>query len=203
MNFLAHLHVATQCQSQLMGNLLADFVRGKPDGRFSQDTVEGVYLHRYVDSYIDSLDAIKTCRALFPAHLYRYSAIALDIFWDHALATQWSTFHSTTFAQFLLDAEHESRAAVAREPFPLPEHFLFMHDKMWKEQWLPSYKDIDTLPFVLKRMSLRSPRMGPLADTAAVVINHRDTLLAHFPSIYSEVLHAASTFATQQKEKRP
>ncbi|PKF50887.1 ACP phosphodiesterase [Enterovibrio nigricans] len=203
MNFLAHLHIATRCQSQLMGNLLADFVRGKPDGRFSQETVEGVYLHRFVDGYIDSLDTVKACRELFPKPLYRYSAIALDIFWDHALATQWSLFHPSGFEPFLRDAEHQCRAAISREPFPLPEHFLHLHNKMWKEQWLPSYQDIHTLPFVLKRMSARSPRMGPLAETAHVLIEHRETLLAQFPSIYSDVLHAASTFKAQQKEKRP
>ncbi|KXF79757.1 acyl carrier protein phosphodiesterase [Enterovibrio coralii] len=203
MNFLAHLHIATECQSQPMGNLLADFVRGKPDGRFSEETVDGVYLHRHVDSYIDSLDAIKRCRALFPKHLYRFSAIALDIFWDHALTTQWQQFHHQPFTQFLLDTEHQSRSAISHEPYPLPEHFLFMYDKMWKEQWLPSYQDIETLPFVLKRMSMRSPRMGPLADTAATLVVHRDTLLDEFPAIYNDVLASAKHFRKQQKEKRP
>ncbi|MEI8610530.1 hypothetical protein P4S70_16780 [Enterovibrio sp. Hal110] len=68
MNYLAHLHVATQCESQLMGNLLADFVKGRPDNQFSLQTVEGIYLHRFVDSTIDALPEIKPVASVFHPH---------------------------------------------------------------------------------------------------------------------------------------
>ncbi|OEE88003.1 ACP phosphodiesterase [Enterovibrio norvegicus FF-162] len=199
MNYLAHLHVASCCQSQLLGNLLADFVRGKPDGRFQPQTVDGIYLHRYVDGYIDALDDIKVCRALFPPELYRYSAIALDIFWDHALVTHWETFHDAPLELFVKQAESDCQQASDLEPSPLPERFAFMSEKMWREQWIQSYADINTLPFVLKRMSTRSPRMAPLADTAEVLIAHQVQLLDAFPSIYQQVLNAASTFSEIQQ----
>lgn len=32
MNFLAHIHLAQRAQSSLLGNLMADFVRGDPEG---------------------------------------------------------------------------------------------------------------------------------------------------------------------------
>ncbi|WP_407332338.1 ACP phosphodiesterase [Enterovibrio sp. 27052020O] len=199
MNYLAHLHVASSCKSQLLGNLLADFVRGKPDGLYLPETVEGIYLHRFVDGYIDALDDIKVCRALFPPELYRYSAIALDIFWDHALVTQWEAFHDTPLECFVQQAEAACQKASDLEPSPLPDRFAFLSSRMWQERWIQSYADINTLPFVLERMSTRSPRMSPLADTAAVLIAHQDQLLDAFPPIYRQVLNAASAFSETQK----
>ncbi|TKF31317.1 acyl carrier protein phosphodiesterase [Enterovibrio norvegicus] len=191
MNYLAHLHVATQCESQLMGNLLADFVKGRPDNQFSPLTVEGIYLHRFVDSTIDALPEIKTCRQRFPSALYRYSAIALDVFWDHALIQHWDRFSAVSFAQFIKHAESECQRAVKNEPFPLPERFLTLSSRMWQEQWIPSYAHAETLQHVLSRMSTRSPRMAPLADTAPVLLKHYDAFIDAFPAIYEQVLDAA------------
>ncbi|EYU17222.1 ACP phosphodiesterase, partial [Photorhabdus aegyptia] len=46
MNFLAHLHLATLADSSLLGNLMADFVRGNPEGQYSADVVAGIRMHR-------------------------------------------------------------------------------------------------------------------------------------------------------------
>ncbi|USH01895.1 ACP phosphodiesterase [Grimontia kaedaensis] len=197
MNYLAHLHIAKHCNSQLMGNLMADFVRGKPDGKFLPETTKAIYLHRFVDRFIDSHEAIKPCRALFPKHLYRFSAIALDMFWDHALVHHWDAFNDVRFDEFVARAETDCRTATQQEPNPLPERYLFLSDKMWREGWIPSYEDINTLPFALKRMSARSPRMGPLAETAETLVAHRQVLLDAFPSVYRDVLSAARDFHHQ------
>lgn len=182
-----------------MGNLLADFVRGKPDGRFSPETTKAIYLHRYVDGYIDNQPEIKTCRSLFPAPLYRFSAIALDIFWDHALIHHWPTFSPEPFAAFVASAEAECAASALSEPTALPEAYLRLSGRMWREDWLGSYGDIQTLPWVLKRMSSRSPRMTPLAHTADTLLTHRETLLDAFPVIYQNVLSAAAQFHQTQQ----
>ncbi|MBV7299051.1 ACP phosphodiesterase [Enterovibrio paralichthyis] len=198
MNYLAHLHIAKRCNSQLMGNLLADFVRGKPDGRFNPDTTQAIYLHRFVDSYIDNLPAIQSCRSLFPKSLYRFSAIALDIFWDHALVHHWQHFSSDAFSRFIENAEDACVDAARQENYPLPENYLRLSSRMWREGWIESYQDIHTLPFVLQRMSTRSPRMAPLAETADTLLTYRQPLLDAFVPIYEDVLQAALQFRKQQ-----
>ena len=51
MNFLAHLHIAQHCNSNLAGNLLGDFVKGDPNKHYSDSLSDGIRLHRFVDSY--------------------------------------------------------------------------------------------------------------------------------------------------------
>lgn len=83
MNYLAHLHIAEASDSNLLGNLLGDFVKGNPSEQFSEDIVQGIRLHRWVDAYTDSHEVMILAKALFPSTTRRFSPIALDMFWDH------------------------------------------------------------------------------------------------------------------------
>lgn len=65
MNFLAHLHIADVSNTSLVGNLLGDFVRGDPTGKYQEDWVEGIRIHRFVDSYTDNHPDIKAILPLF------------------------------------------------------------------------------------------------------------------------------------------
>lgn len=44
MNFLAHLHLAHLADSSLPGNLMADFVRGNPQGDYPAEIIDGIYI---------------------------------------------------------------------------------------------------------------------------------------------------------------
>lgn len=51
MNFLAHLHIAKHCNSNLAGNLLGDFVKGDPNKHYSDSFLTAL-------GFIDLLIAI-------------------------------------------------------------------------------------------------------------------------------------------------
>lgn len=82
MNFLAHLHLATLADSSLLGNLMADFVRGNPQQGFSDDVVSGIRLHRRIDVLTDSQAEVKAAAAHFSADYRRVAPITLDVLWD-------------------------------------------------------------------------------------------------------------------------
>lgn len=65
MNFLAHLHLAQRAQSSLLGNLMADFVRGDPKGLYSSDVVAGIRMHRKVDKFTDQHPIVINAKQLF------------------------------------------------------------------------------------------------------------------------------------------
>ena len=44
MNFLAHLHLAHLADSSLPGNLMADFVRGNPQGDYPAEIIDGIFM---------------------------------------------------------------------------------------------------------------------------------------------------------------
>ncbi len=59
MNFLAHLHLASLANSSLLGNLMADFVRGNPWKSWPQSVAAGIALHRRVDTIADNLPEVR------------------------------------------------------------------------------------------------------------------------------------------------
>lgn len=190
MNYLAHLHIAEASDSNLLGNLLGDFVKGNPSEQFSEDIVQGIRLHRWVDAYTDSHEVMILAKALFPLTTRRFSPIALDMFWDHCLAKHWQRFHSQTLRQFVLDAEKKVKIDHSSS---LPERYMMVSDKMWQGRWLESYADFENIHFALQRMSLRRERMKPLAECYVSLEDSYQELESLFFSLYPQVLEKAKS----------
>ncbi|MGG5575126.1 ACP phosphodiesterase [Vibrio diazotrophicus] len=190
MNYLAHLHIAEASDSNLLGNLLGDFVKGNPSEQFSEDIVQGIRLHRWVDAYTDSHEVMILAKALFPATTRRFSPIALDMFWDHCLAKHWQRFHSQSLRQFVLDAERKVKIDHSSS---LPERYMMVSDKMWQGRWLESYAEFENIHFALQRMSLRRERMKPLAECYVSLEDSYQELESLFFSLYPQVLEKAKS----------
>ena len=190
MNFLAHLHLAKQCNSHLAGNLVADFVRGDPYRQFNKDIADGIKLHRFVDSYIDAMPEVRQCRQLFGPDTRRVSGIALDMVWDHFLARHWLQFHPHPLADFV----NQARAEVEPLQHNMPESYLLMTKRMWQQNWLLQYQYPETLQTSLVRMATRRPRLHQLAQTPAVLMDHYSELEHQFFLIYPQVEKAAKSY---------
>ena len=53
MNYLGHLCLSDDSPECIVGNLLGDFVKGRPEGRFPPGVVRGIRLHRAIDGFTD------------------------------------------------------------------------------------------------------------------------------------------------------
>ncbi|MGF1908459.1 ACP phosphodiesterase [Vibrio kasasachensis] len=191
MNFLAHLHIADSCQSSLLGNLLGDFVKGDPDRQFPQTIAQGIRLHRFVDSYTDAHPLMKQAKVLFPEGQRRFAGIALDVMWDHYLARQWKSYHSSTLNGFCLKSE---KTIQDEQTMPVPERFVIVVNRMWRGRWLESYQHLDNIEFALNRMSERSSRMTPLADCFTHLEKNYAPLEQLFSDFYPDLLSTSREF---------
>ncbi|MBF9003063.1 MULTISPECIES: acyl carrier protein phosphodiesterase [Vibrio] len=192
MNYLAHLHIAEHCQSNLLGNLLGDFVKGNVQHQYSESIVLGIQLHRRVDAYTDSHHLCRHAKQLFPAHLRRFAPIALDMFWDHCLASGWEHYHALSLHSFI---NHAEQMIKNEYPDNLPTSFIHVTHKMWSGGWLSSYQELDNVQFALQRIAQRRERIKPLAHCNETLENHYDELHAIFRQFYPELLNAAAKSA--------
>lgn len=196
MNFLAHLHIAHVSSSSLMGNLLGDFVKGDPDKQYSEVVSRGIRLHRFVDSYTDSHSVMKEAKCYFPPQQRRFAGIALDVMWDHYLATSWKQYHDQPLSDFCRFAEREVKLEQQQSTMlsELPNRYLQMTSRMWQGRWLESYQTLENIEFALQRMSLRSPRMAPLAECFEPLTDHYPDLKRLFAKFYPELLQVSRDF---------
>lgn len=200
MNYLAHLHIADHTKTSFTGNFLGDFVKGDPEQQFPVDIVKGIRLHRYVDSFTDKHPLVLKAKQLFPKQLRRYAPIALDMFWDHCLARQWSDSHHLSLPRFCALAELKIADETSDRHIVLPERFQRVNGWVWKDKWLESYQKIENINYALQRMSMRSERMKPLAETGEVLIENYAVLSDVFTPLYKDLLLVTEQFVLQYKK---
>ncbi|OSM98073.1 MULTISPECIES: acyl carrier protein phosphodiesterase [Lonsdalea] len=188
MNFLAHLHLATLADSSLLGNLMADFVRGNPDGIFSDEIVAGIRLHRRIDGLTDSLPEVRAACRYFSADHRRVAPITLDVLWDHFLALNWTTLSPhVALSQFVSDARREIEPHLSETP----ERFRNLNSYLWTERWLERYAELPFIGEVLYRMALRRPRLAALAGSFDDIERHYhqfETLFWQFYPVMMETV---------------
>ncbi|PJC87491.1 ACP phosphodiesterase [Vibrio sp. HA2012] len=199
MNFLAHIHIAVSCGSDISGNLLGDFVKGDPAGQYPDDIVQGIKLHRFVDSYTDSHPYMKKAKLFFPEPLRRFAPIALDVFWDHCLAKNWSRFASPlSLADFVAQAESDVKNKYKASPdIRYPDRYIEVTERMWRYNWLESYARLEVIELALQRMSERSRRMSRLAECFPCIRDDYAELITLFGKFYPDVLQASADFSRQ------
>ena len=100
MNYLAHAFLSDNNTDLLVGNFIADHLRGNDFKNFSPQIIEGIYLHRKIDSFTDAHLSFKASKRLFYNGCERYSGILIDIYFDHLLAVNFANYSSTSLKDY-------------------------------------------------------------------------------------------------------
>lgn len=101
MNFLAHLYLSMDDKSGvLVGNFIADQVKGKQLDSFSDDMQKGIKLHRKIDEFTDHHEVTARCKKRLRPVCGRYSGVFMDVIFDHFLAVEWSRYSSVNLNWF-------------------------------------------------------------------------------------------------------
>ena len=100
MNYLAHAFLSNNKNNLLIGNFIADHIRGNDFKNYSAEIVEGIYLHRRIDTFTDAHEKFKASKRLFYNGYERYSGILIDIYFDHLLAKKFTTYSAIPLKDF-------------------------------------------------------------------------------------------------------
>ena len=187
MNYLAHLYLAGECGGSLLGNLMGDFVKGPIGDRFPPDIAAGIELHRKIDSFAHTDPAFRRSRQRIDPRFGHCRSILVDIFYDHILARDWQHHARLPLEDF---ASHVYRLLQEHDK-SLPAGLQQVAPRMIEGNWLVSYRRIETVSTVLKRLSRRLKRPTPIAEGSPELIrNYRN-----FQMDFEEFLPRATAMA--------
>ncbi|MFC3394757.1 ACP phosphodiesterase [Brenneria rubrifaciens] len=190
MNFLAHLHLATLSDSSLLGNLMADFVRGNPQDSYADDIVAGIRLHRRIDVLTDSLPEVKQARQYFSGDYRRVAPITLDVLWDHFLAKHWALLeHGVSLPLFIDQVQAQIMPHLAQTPL----RFQNLNRHLWPERWMERYAELPFIADVLHQMSVRRPRLAALSGSFNDIERHYRQFEILFWEFYPRMMQLAKT----------
>lgn len=157
MNHLAHAVLAAHDDRAIVGALLSDFVKGDGPAAYRPDVRAEILLHRQVDVFTDSHPAVREAVARFAPARRRFAGIALDVHFDHLLATRWARLGEPSsieaFSMRVCDA-------IDRFDEPLPDDLVELGRRWRRHGGLAGYRDPDAVGFAIERLSRRLSRSG-------------------------------------------
>lgn len=92
MNFLAHLYLSQNNTNLMIGNFIADHIRGNHYKEYSNEIQQGVILHRAIDTYTDAHVIVRKSKRRLHKRYGHYNGVIIDIFYDYFLAKNWAFF---------------------------------------------------------------------------------------------------------------
>jgi acyl carrier protein phosphodiesterase len=191
MNYLAHLFLAGDSAESMIGNLAGDFVKGVLHDRFPPAIAAGIVMHRKIDAFTDSHPQVAAFRRVLIPELRHYSRVVSDVFFDHFLARDWSSYSKESIDEFL------SRAYATIDPYAdqLPGRLALVYPRLRDEQWLLSYESIDGIHSALFYLSRRLSRRPRLENAVHYLTDARDELHLRFTAFFPDVVQYAKAIA--------
>ena len=196
MNYLAHAWLARHSDEAILGALLGDFVHGQQALLDLPPPVrDEVVRHRFIDRYTDNHPVVTAARARF-GPLRRYAGIALDVYFDHCLARDWTRWDGGSLDAF---CARVYRVLAARRA-ELPPRLAAIAPRMAAQDWLGSYAHRSSVDRALHGIATRLSRNGDaLVACLDVVQREQAALDATFEAFFPDLVAATRLDLDQQK----
>ncbi len=152
MNFLAHIYLSGNDEGVIIGNFIADGIKGKKYKKYPASIQKGILLHRAIDSYTDHHPIVRQSTARLHKNYGHYSGVIVDILYDHFLAKNWKDYHPMPLPDYV-----QNFYSLLRENFEmLPTRIQRMMPYMISDNWLLSYQTIEGIAKILTQMNVRT-----------------------------------------------
>jgi acyl carrier protein phosphodiesterase len=184
MNFLAHAYLSGDDKKLLVGNFIGDFIKGRQAlSKFGPEIIRGVELHRAIDEFTDNHPIVHESKDRLRPRYRHYSAVIVDVFYDHFLAAQWRQFHHQSLEAFALDTYKiiESFSPI------LPVRFKQMFPYMVNGNWLVNYANITGVDRTLSGMASRSPYDSKMEHAVSDLEKHYKEFNEEFDRFFPEL----------------
>lgn len=179
MNILAHGYLSNRHPDLLIGNFIGDFIKGDPASprhRLAPGEVAGVRLHRAIDTFTDAHPDVAAVRDLLHPRCHKYAGAAVDIFFDHFLAINFSQFTDESLAGFVTYFYQLVQRKNSRLPLPAAR----MADYMIRQDWLTSYQFREGIDRSLKGVARRTVYPSGLDTAIDDLDQYYDQIAEHF-----------------------
>ncbi len=183
MNFLAHIYLSGNEDHLIIGNFIADHLKGSQIDHIDKHILKGIHMHRAIDAFTDNHPVVlKTKERLRPTQ-GKYSPVVADVFMDHFLASKFELFCPTPLEIF---SDNVFKLLKANESL-LPQRTQNMLVYMQKDNWLLAYRTLEGMDFILKAMSRRTKYASNMAVAASDLereyIYYKKDYEAFFPEL--------------------
>lgn len=195
-NFLAHFYLSGNNSDLLVGNYIADAVKGSRFNNYPPGIRKGILMHRHIDHYTDTHEIVRLSTHRLRADFRHYAPVIVDVFYDHFLAVKWNTYNNLDLRDFAIDVYEKLEAA---KEF-LPDKPAQMLPYMKKYDWLSSYAYIEGIHQVLNGMSRRTPYVSGMERASFALKEHYSAFEQEFDLFFPKLELSCTEFLREYQE---
>lgn len=183
MNFLAHIYLSGDDDDLLIGNFIADKIKGKDYEKYPPGVKKGILLHRFIDDFTDNHPVVLETKKLFWPNYHKLAPILADMAYDHFLAINWHQYHPLKLADYT-ERTYQILQSRANE---MPDQIQFMLKYMVAHNWLYNYQFAEGMQRALGGLSQRVRQGEPLQNGWDTIVENYPTIEQHFFTFFEEL----------------
>ena len=184
MNYLAHAFLSNNNKDLLIGNFIADHIRGNQFENYSPGIVDGILFHRKIDLYTDTHAQFKACKRIFYNGFEKHSGILVDIYFDYFLAKDFEKYTDIPLAKF-----SENVYKVYRDSEKLlPESSSRFLEYVIKNNIYSSYATLTGIERVLNHLSNRIQHNVQLDKSIEILKANEQEIQKKFDVFFKELI---------------
>ncbi len=190
MNFLAHLYLSGDSDQVMVGNFIADFIKGKKAESYQRDVYLGILLHREIDIFTDRHHQVaESKKRLWQRHRH-YSSVIVDIFYDHFLAKKWQEYSVIPLEDF---ARH-AYSIIQRFDDLLPQKAQQVLPRMIANNWLVNYGKLEGINRAMQGMARRASFQSEMASAIEDLEKDYEQFENDFSKFFPELAAHSRTY---------
>lgn len=194
MNHLAHLYLSQTDIDLMVGNFIADRVKGKDFREFSAGIQKGIEMHRAIDTFTDEHPVVlQSKKRLFPTY-HKYAAVIVDMYYDHFLAKNWQDYSPIPLKLFAQNTYTILQARVAEMP-PASQRIL---QYMSSGDWLTNYATEAGMKRALSGLAARAKFESKMELATEDLFRDYSLYEAEFTSFFKELVAFSATYSRRE-----
>lgn len=180
MNFLAHAHLSGNNRDVLLGNFIADAIKGKNFKHFENEVQKGILLHRKIDVFTDTHPVFKRTLERVRGKFGKFGGVVVDIYYDHYLAANWEQYSATSLTKYANEVY-----GILRDSYSiLPERTQRLLPFLVTQNWLVNYATLGGLNLVFQGMDRRTGYRSRMSNATKVLSEIYPEVAADFHEFY-------------------
>ena len=181
---MANIYLSGNDESVIIGNFIADGIKGKRYLKYPPAIAKGILLHRAIDSFTDAHPTVHQSTARLHKNYGHYSGVIVDILYDHFLAKNWSKYSEVPLDEYVSDFYK-----LLRKNFTmLPARIQRMMPYMIADNWLLSYATVEGISKILAQMNVRTKGVSKMNLAVAELEEYYNEFEAEFTSFFDELI---------------
>lgn len=194
MNLLVHYLLSGRDSEIVVGNIIADFLKGTYNYTFTPGIEFGIFLHKQIDQFSDNHPIVRNTWKLLSSNFGFYGRVITDIYFDFCLYQHWKKFSAFDFEE---DMEYLYYCFRIHWQV-IPPHVRRVVSQIIALQWPKKYTSYHGLIHVFRSMSRRVSFQNNFEHAVDILKNQYNKIEKNFLKFYPEIYNYVTNISKTQ-----